>query len=341
MRGGTSKGGFFLLSNLPDDTALRDAALLSIMGSPDQLQIDGMGGATTLTSKVAIVSPSERMGVDIEYLFLQVSVDTNQVSHEQNCGNMLAGVAPFAIEQGLVKADSDQTTVTIFQRNSEQIAIATVQTPNGVVDYAGTAKIDGVPGTAAPVLLEFKDTAGSTCGAMLPTGKSKDTVDGIEVTMIDNGMPSVILHASAMGISGGEAPSELASDDDLTNRLESLRISCGRLMNLGDVSHKTVPKMVMISAPANGGTIQTRSFIPHKCHTAIGVLGAVSVATACVLQGSVARAIAQTNTEKQQTLVIEHPSGALSVVAKLDAGVVVSAAVLRTTKKLMEGCVFV
>ena len=340
MRGGTSKGGFFLATDLPNDEALRNKTLLSIMGSPDDRQIDGLGGATSLTSKVAIVSASMREGVDVEYLFLQVSVDSTLVSDGQNCGNMLAGVAPFAIEQGLVTAGVDETNVTIFQRNSEQIAIANVKTPNGVVQYAGNASIDGVPGTSAPVLLEFQDTAGSSCGSLLPSGNPQDTINGINVTMIDNGMPSVVLHASAMGMSGSEDPDSLTNDADLKSRLESLRITCGHLMNLGDVSDKTVPKMVMISAPVNGGTIHTRSFIPHKCHTAIGVLGAVSVATVCVLEGSVAETLAQTTGGDQQTLVVEHPSGELSVVAKLGAGLVVSAAVLRTTRKLMQGQVF-
>ncbi len=344
MRGGTSKGGFFLESDLPTDEAARDALLLKLMGSPDERQIDGMGGGTTLTSKVAIVSASTRSNVDVEYLFLQVSVDVARVSGAQNCGNILAGVAPFAIERGLVKAQGDKTCVTIFQRNSEQIAIATVTTKNGVVQYEGDAAIDGVPGTAAPVLLEFKDTAGSSCGALLPTGNPVDMVNDTRVTLIDNGMPSVVIDAAEMGVEGHESPENLNNNDALKTRLETLRLACGPLMNLGDVTEKTVPKMVLVSPARRGGSIQTRSFIPHTCHTAIGVLGAVSVATACVLKQSVAGAHAHTSTDNsmasRQTLSIEHPSGELSVVCQIDNGKVVSAAVLRTANKLMDGVVF-
>lgn len=340
MRGGTSKGGFFLDSDLPSDSSARDALLLSIMGSPDARQIDGMGGADSLTSKVAIVSSSTREGIDVEYLFLQISVRDSVVSDEQNCGNMLAGVAPFAIERGLVKPRENKTHVTIFQRNSEQIAIASVVTPNNTVQYHGDAAIAGVPGTAAPVLLEFQDTAGSACGELLPTGSASDSVNGMDVTMIDNGMPCVVLEAEALGITGTEDPLNLMNNAELRTRLEALRLACGPLMNLGDVTAKTVPKMVLVSKPLFGGTIHTRTFIPHKCHAAIGVLGAVSVATACVLKDSVAQKISQQQQGSCQTLSIEHPSGALAVVTTLNDGEVSSAAVLRTANKLMDGVVF-
>ena len=257
-----------------------------------------------------------------------------------SCGNMLAGVAPFAIERGLVTVQADETEVTIFQLNSEQIAVASVCTPNHAVQYQGDAVIDGVPGTAAPVLLEFRDTAGSTCGDLLPTGSAVNSVNGVGVTMIDNGMPSVVINAEEFGISGTEDPNTLTNDHVFRERLEALRLACGPLMNLGDVSNKTVPKMVLVSKPLHGGTIHTRTFIPHKCHAAIGVLGAVSVATACVLQNSVAEKMASKQTGSRLTLSIEHPSGELSVVATLSEGEVRSAAVLRTANKLMDGVVF-
>ena len=341
MRGGTSKGGYFLAEDLPADPAVRDAFLQRVMGSPDPRQIDGMGGADPLTSKVAVVSPSERAGVDVDYLFLQVSVDEPLVSDAQTCGNILAGVGPFAIERGLVPGRDGETPVTIFLENTGQTAVATVQTPGGAVSYAGGARIDGVPGAAAPVPLQFRDTAGATCGALLPTGRACDRVDGIEVTLIDNGMPCVVLRAEDAGIAGTESREALDADEALKIRLERLRLACGPLMNLGNVVAKTVPKMTMVSAPRHGGAITTRTFIPHRCHATIGVLGAVSVATACLLPGSPAAALADLPPGNPKTLAIEHPSGETSVIAALaDDGSVASAAILRTANKLMDGTVF-
>ena len=341
MRSGTSKGGYFLADDLPKDAAARDASLLRIMGSPDVRQIDGMGGADPLTSKVAVVAKSDRAGVDVEYLFLQVYVDQPVVSDAQNCGNILAGVGAFAIERGLVDAQDGETLVTIYMENTGQIAVSRVATPNGKVSYAGDAKIDGVPGHAGPVSLTFKDTAGSSCGALLPTGNVVDIVEGIAVTMIDNGMPCVVLDAAEIGISGDETPEALESDADLRARLEAIRLACGPLMNLGDVAEESVPKMTMLSAPKNGGAISTRTFIPHRCHKAIGVLGAVSVATACLIEGSPAYALASKGQGTTRTLSVEHPTGEMTVVTRLDTNdVVQEAAILRTTRKLMDGKVF-
>ncbi|MBY4891869.1 4-oxalomesaconate tautomerase [Rhodobacteraceae bacterium N5(2021)] len=337
MRGGTSKGGYFLADDLPHD---RDAFLMRVMGSPDPRQIDGMGGADPLTSKVAVVKRSTRAGVDVDYLFLQVGVDEPRVSDGQNCGNILAGVAPFAIERRVVAAQDGQTRVAIYMENTGQTAIATVQTPGGVPCYAGDAAIDGVPGTAAPVPLEFVGTAGSTCGALLPTGNAVDVIEGAEVTMIDNGMPVVVLRATDMGITGEEPRDALDADIFLKARLEAIRLACGPLMKLGDVTHKTVPKMTMVSRPRHGGAISTRSFIPHRCHASIGVLGAVSVATACLLPGSPAAALADVPDGASKTLPIEHPIGETTIVAQLDNGDVTSAAILRTARKLMDGYVF-
>ena len=340
MRGGTSKGGYFLASDLPEEPAARDAALLRIMGSPDVRQIDGMGGADPLTSKVAVVRKSKREGVDVDYLFLQVFVDQPLVTDAQNCGNILAGVGPFAIERGLVAAKDPETPVTIYMENTGQIARSVVQQPKGRVSYKGDAQIDGVPGRSAPIPIEFKDTAGSSCGALLPTGNARDMIDGIEVTMIDNGMPCVVMRAADLGIEGTEGPADLEANAALRDKLEALRLKCGPLMNLGDVIEKSVPKMTMVSAPQNGGAIMTRTFIPHSCHKTIGVLGAVSVATACLLEGAPAYALADTGEGDTRSLKIEHPTGEMTVVATLEAGEVRSAAILRTARKLMDGIVF-
>lgn len=341
MRGGTSKGGYFLATDLPMDVAARDSFLLAMMGSPDIRQIDGMGGADPLTSKVAVVQASARAGVDVDYLFLQVFVDQAVVTDAQNCGNILAGIGPFAIERGLVAPTGDVTEVTIHMDNTGQIAVARVETPDGVVRYDGSARIDGVPGTAAPIPIAFRDTAGSSCGALLPTGNAVDRIDGIEVTLIDNGMPCVVLRAADLGISGTETPGALEVDAGLRTRLEAIRLKAGPMMNLGDVAAKSVPKMTMVSAPKDGGAISTRTFIPHRCHKTIGVLGAVSVATACLLEGSPAFALASRGDGPERVLRIEHPGGEMSVVARLDeGGMVASAAILRTARKLMDGVVF-
>ncbi|MBB4129879.1 4-oxalomesaconate tautomerase [Xanthomonas sp. 3075] len=341
MRGGTSKGGFFLADDLPSDTAARDAWLLRAYGSPDLRQIDGMGGADPLTSKVAVVSRSTRSDADVDYLFLQVAVEQARVSDAQNCGNMLAGVAPFALERGLLPTHDGQTEVRIFMRNTGTLATATVCTPGGRVTYAGDARIDGVPGTAAPIALAFAETAGSSCGALLPTGRAVDTLDGVAVTLIDNGMPCVVMRASDVGISGYEDRATLDADKVLKARLESIRLQAGALMRLGDVGAATVPKMMLVAAPRNGGAISVRSFIPHRCHASIGVLGAVTVATACLLPESPAHALAQLPGGSIQPLELEHPTGTTGCVIECDAhGAVVRAAVVRTARKLFDGVLF-
>lgn len=341
MRGGTSKGGYFLASDLPDSPDDRAEVLLGVMGSPDPRQIDGMGGADPLTSKVAVIQKSDRPGVDVDYLFLQVGVDQALVTDMQNCGNILAGVGPFAIERGLVLAQAGYTPVSIFMENTGQIAEAVVETPGGQVTYRGEAKIDGVPVGSASVPIAFRDTAGSTCGALLPTGNARDMVDGVAVTMIDNGMPCVVIRADALGMSGAETPDELEQNGELRARLERIRLACGPLMNLGDVENATVPKMTLVSAPRDGGAIATRTFIPHRCHKTIGVLGAVSVATACMIDGTVAQELAAFGSGQERHLAIEHPAGEMTVVLTLGAdGKVARAAILRTARKLMDGVVF-
>jgi 4-oxalomesaconate tautomerase len=316
MRGGTSKGAYF------------------------------DGGAHPLTSKVAVISGSTRADADVDYLFLQVAVDKAEVSDAQNCGNILAGVGPWAIEHGLVAALPDVTPVRIHMVNSGGISIAHVPTPDCRVEYQGEARIDGVPGTAAAIPLDFLDVAGSSCGALLPTGKVVDRVDGLDVTCIDNGMPVVILRAANFGLNGTESPADIEADAAIRARVEKIRLELGPRMNLGDVAKKTVPKMTLVSRPFAGGVISTRTFIPHRVHEAIGVLGAVSVATACVMPGSVAAAIAELPAAGGvQRLDVEHPTGFFTVDMEVqrdgDALRIERSALLRTARKLMEGRVFI
>src|SRR5262245_46937455 len=345
MRGGTSKGAYFLASDLPADTAQRDRMLLAVMGSPDPRQIDGIGGADPLTSKVAVVSPSARPGIDVDYLFLQVWVDRAEVSDAQNCGNILAGVAPFAIERGLVRGCDPLTKVRIFMVNSSQTVVATVQTPGGVPDFEGTARIDGVPGTAAPIPLSFSDTAGSTCGALLPTGRAVDVLDGVEVTCIDNGMPIVVMRALAVGRTGYETRDELDRETELKARVEAIRLQAGPMMKLGDVKDQTVPKMILVAPPRNGGVVSTRSFIPHRAHATIGVFAAVSVATACLLPGSPAHSVARLPDGRTKLMLVEHPTGAspVSITTEEHDGttVVTEAAIISTARALFTGHVLV
>jgi len=345
MRGGTSKGAYFLASDLPTDIAERDRILLSVMGSPDPRQIDGIGGADPLTSKVAVISPSSRPGIDVDYLFLQVWVDRPEVSDKQNCGNILAGVAPFAIERGLVRGCDPVTQVRIFMVNTSQTVVATVQTPGGKPEYQGNARIDGVPGTAAPIPLSFSDTAGSTCGALLPTGRAVDLVNGIAVTCIDNGMPVVVMRASDVGRTGYETRDQLDKDTELKAKIEAIRLTVGPMMNLGDVTAQTVPKMILLAPPRESGVVSTRSFIPHRAHATIGVFAAVSVATACLLPDSPAHSLARIPDGTTKLMLIEHPTGASPVSLTTDVHdgktVVTEAAIISTARALFEGRVLV
>jgi 4-oxalomesaconate tautomerase len=336
MRGGTSKGAYFLAGDLPADPAERDDLLLRVMGSPDDRQIDGIGGAHPLTSKVAVVSRSAVAAVD--YLFLQVGVGEATVTDRQNCGNLLAGVGGFAIERGLVPALDGETPVRIRMVNSGSLATATIRTPDGVVDYTGDVAISGVPGTAAPVVLDFEDTAGSAAGALLPTGSPVDVIDGVAVTCVDNGMPVVVLAAAALGVTGYEPPADLEAHTELRERLERIRLTAGKMMNLGDVTETSVPKLTLVAAPRAGGTIATRTFIPHRCHASIGVLGAVTVAAACAMPGSPAHELASISGTRYR---LEHPTGHLDVEVELaESGAVRRSGVVRTARKLFDGTVF-
>jgi 4-oxalomesaconate tautomerase len=361
MRGGTSKGPFFNAADLPADQAQRDRALLAIMGSPDKRQIDGLGGAHPLTSKVGIVSRSTTSGVDLEFLFAQLQPDKDTVDTTPNCGNMLAAVVPFAIETGMVQAVADTTTLRVLTLNTDMQCDITVQTPMGpdgvrFVADTGDARIDGAPGTSAPISINFLDTAGSVCSSLLPTGHVKDRIEvlptdklggfepfEIDVTCIDNGMPLVLFKASDMGRTGYESADDMNADTDLQTRIEALRLQVSLLMGLGDVRSKNYPKMTLIAPPLQGGALSTRSFIPHVCHDAIGVLAAVTVGTACVLQGTVCEGVAVLQAGAQQALSVEHPTGEFSVVLQTQAAdvpggfEVTQAALLRTARLIMRG----
>jgi len=358
MRGGTSKGPFFNAADLPTDIATRDKVLLAALGSPDKRQIDGLGGAHPLTSKVGIVRKSETPGVDLDFLFAQLQPDKDTVDTSPNCGNMLAAVVPFALETGLLTAQGDTSTFRVLTLNTNMAADITVHTPlqadgSRAVEYEGHARIDGAPGSSAPITINFLDTAGSVCSGLLPTGKVRDRVSvagegfapfEIDVTCIDNGMPLVMFKASDIGRTGYETVAELNADTDLKTRLEALRLKTGQLMGLGDVTKKTYPKMTLIAAPRDGGSLTTRSFIPHVCHDAIGVLAAVTVGTACVLEGSVAQGIAVMPDGNPKTISVEHPTGEFSVELGLDPANpqnVTRAALLRTARLLMRGDVMI
>lgn len=338
MRGGTSKAACLLDTDLPVDKTTRDRVLLAVMGSPDTRQIDGIGGADPLTSKVAIIATSTRPDADVDYLFAQVNVNKAVVDYGQNCGNILAAVGPFAIEKGLVAIQGAVTRVRIFMVNTGQVAEAHIATPDGAVEYEGDVRIDGVPGFAAEQVLHFQDIAGSSCGALLPTGNVRDRFDGIDVTCIDNGMPVVLLRAADLQRSGLETREQLDNDDELKARLESIRLQAGPRMNLGDVGQRTVPKMTLIAAPTQNGTIATRTFIPHRCHASIGVLGAVSVATACLIPGAVTEGLANVSADREQRLAVEHPTGEFSVMLTRDTtGNVINSGLIRTARLLFDG----
>jgi 4-oxalomesaconate tautomerase len=342
MRGGTSKGAFFVAEDLPPDPGERDDLLLRVMGSPDTRQIDGVGGAHPLTTKVAVVSSSARAGADLDYLFLQVSVDRAEVTDKQNCGNMLAAVGPFALERGLIDAEDGRASARIMMVNTGRIAVASFPVEHGRPVYSGDVEIAGVPGSAAGIVIEFEDIAGSSTGSLLPTGQVIDEVEGVEATLIDNGMPVVVLRAADLSVTGYEPCQELEANEGFKEKLEAIRLTAGPMMNLDDVSGTTVPKLTLVSAPKEGGALNTRTFIPHRCHQAIGVLGAVSVATAALWPGSVVAGLVDIS-PGSDIVRLEHPTGSFDATIRLGPGPdpeILGAGILRTARKLMDGTVF-
>jgi len=350
LRGGTSRGLYFEPGDLPTDPGERDDLLLRLMGTPDPRQIDGLGGSTSLTSKVAIVSRSAgeaaeaAEAADIDYLFLQLGVDQPTVSTQQNCGNILAGVGPFAVERGLFPAGVDETSVRIRMVNSDSVAIATFATPGGRVEYRGDTVISGVPGGAAPVVLAFAGTEGSATGSLLPTGQVRDQVDGIEVTCVDNGMPVVLAMAGSFGLTGYETHERLAADRPLLAQVDEFRRKAGQLMGLGDPAGTSVPKTVLLAPPRDGGRVSTRSFIPVQPHTSIGVLAAISVVTGMLLPGAVGHELTRDWPADRSQVDVEHPTGHLLVDVIVDGDAdpprVVRSGVVRTARKLFDGIAF-
>jgi 4-oxalomesaconate tautomerase len=342
MRGGTSHGPYFEARHLPSDPTLRSRVLLAVMGSPDPRQIDGVGGADPLTSKVAIVSPSKRPGADVDYLFAQVGIEKGIVDIEPSCGNMLAGVGPFALERGIVPAGDGDTRITIFNVNTHVAIEAVVKTPNGRLTYEGDTEICGVPGTAAPVVLNFLDCAGSKCGALLPTGEVSELIDGIAVSCVDAAMPMVMMEAAAFDLTGYETDA-LMANTALLERLEAIRREAGRRMGLGDVTDKVVPKLALLAPPRAGGTLTSRYFTPDRLHKAHAVTGAICVAAAVHVEGTAAARVARRDGSSR--IRIEHPSGwleaQLEVSGQGPALRVRSAGVVRTARKLMDGEVFI
>jgi 2-methylaconitate cis-trans-isomerase PrpF len=344
MRGGTSRGPYFRAEDLPRDIATRDRVLLAVMGSPDPRQIDGLGGADTLTSKVAIVSKSERPGIDVDYLFAQVDIARPIVDTSPSCGNMLAGVAPFAIETGMISAQDGTTSVMIYNVNTQSRIEAIVQTPGREMQYSGDAAIAGVPGTAAPIVLNFMDVVGSVSGVMLPTGKVRETIDGLELTCIDVAMPMIMLRARDLGLTGYEDRATVNANKALFARIEPIRREAGRRMGFGDVADKVIPKVGLLSQPRDGGTIASRYLTPHALHAAHAVTGAVCVATACALEGSIAHELATSDPANPRTIWIEHPSGQVDVRLETKgngASMQVVAGTLRTARPIMKGEVLV
>jgi 2-methylaconitate cis-trans-isomerase PrpF len=346
MRGGTSRGPYFLASDLPAESAERDRVLLSIMGSGHELQVDGIGGGHPLTSKIAIVGRSQRQDAEIDYLFAQAGTTDPVIDTAPNCGNMLAGVGPFAIEAGLVPAQDPETRIKIHNINTGKLIEAIIQTPSGRVTYEGSTAIDGVPGTAAPIRLSFLDAAGSKTGRLLPTGKVRQRILGVEVTCIDMAMPLVILRAADLGKTGHERPAELDADATLLEQLEAIRREAGTLMGLGDVSGRVIPKPVLVAEPRAGGMLAVRYFTPRVCHRAVAATGAVGIATACVMPGSLAHEIAAPPAGVPTLHVpIEHPAGHLPIELELGATgselPVLRASLIRTARRLFAGSVFV
>ena len=345
MRGGTSRGPFFLLSDLPADAKTRDEVLLSAMGSPHDYQVDGIGGARSLTSKVAMISRSKQPGADVDYLFAQVLIDQPLVDTKPNCGNMLIAVGPFAIDAGLVPAKDPETVVRIYNVNTKTLVEAIVQTPGGKVTYAGDAAIDGVPGTAAPVGINFKGGIGSVTGKLLPTGKPLDVIDGIDVSCVDVAMPTIFMRAEQLGKTGHETPEELDADKALFERMEAIRRKAGVLMGMGDVSQGVVPKISLLSKPANGGTIASRYFVPDACHKAHAVTGTVCVAAACSIPGTVASTLVTLPSAPQGVIKLEHPSGIIAIDFDADftngKQELRRAALIRTARRIFEGNILV
>lgn len=345
FRGGTSRGPYFNRADLPEDRETLSRVLKAVMGSGHPLNIDGIGGGATVTTKVAMLSRSEDSWADVDYFFAQVSVEDGQVDYRPTCGNMLSAVGPAAIEMGLVTARDGETNVNILSVNTGARVAATIETPNARVTYEGEAAIAGVPGMAAPVALTFKDVVGSVTGAFLPTGNIRDEIDGIQVTCMDVAMPMVIARSDALGITGDETREELDADRGLLERIETIRLKAGRLMNMGDVAQSVTPKFGLLSPARRGGTLSARYFTPWSCHPSMAVTGAQCLASCALTPGSVADGLVERPETGPAAIAIEHPQGQIDVLVDFERKegdfLLKSAGLLRTARKLAAGEVFV
>ena len=348
MRGGTSKGLLFNHNDLPKDKFKLDKYLLAAMGSPDLRQINGIGGATSVTSKVCIISKSKQKNVDIDYLFAQVIVDKAKVDYGPTCGNMLSAVGPFSIEKGFIDAEENETKINIRSVNTGSIIEAVVPTPNKKLKYMGDFEIDGVPGKGAPILLKFKNIVGGATGKMLPTGTPLITVNGIEVTCLDISMPIVMAKASDFGIIGNETSNELNNNLELLNKIEEIRVIAGVQMGLGDVSGKVIPKFALLSKPLNGGTITSRYFTPNTCHETHAATGTNCIASACLISNTIASQISQIEVKKENKVSVEHPLGSIDCFVETSLSTkdnkndfIVSCGIYRTSRKIMDGNIYI
>lgn len=341
MRGGTSKGPILKLDEMPSSIEECSDLLREIMGSGHELQIDGIGGGYSLTSKVAMVGPSSDKNADVDYLFAQVGTRDLKVDFSPNCGNMLSAVGPFAIDNGLVAAQDNITCVRIRNLNTNKIIHAEVKTANGEVVYSGDTVISGVPNSAAPIKLTFFDVAGAKTGKLFPTGKSIDIISGIPVTCIDAATPCVIINANNLGKTGHEQPFELDNDLLFLEKLEKIRLQAGILMGMGDVKDKVIPKPVIVSKPKNDGNICARYFVPHSCHKSLAVTGSIAISASYAMENTVCSNLIQNkNIGDDNEITIEHPSGKIDLSVKIRDGKPESVSLIRTARKILTGTIY-
>ena len=344
MRGGTSRGPYFNRADLPDDRETLAEVLVAALGSGNAINIDDIGGGVAVTTKVAMLSPSEDDWADVDYFFAQVSVEDRLVDFKPTCGNILSGVGPAAIEMGIVTPSGADTEVRIRAVNTGARVLARVQTPGGAVRYEGDTAIAGVPGTAAPIALNFMGVVGSSTGAFLPTGNLRDTFEGIEVTCMDVAMPMVIARAADFGLTGYETVAELDANRDFFARMESVRRLAGAAMGMGDVSQSVTPKFGLLAPARDGGTICTRYFMPWTTHPSMAVTGSQCLASCALTPGTVADGLLERPTESPANVVLEHASGTIEVLVDFELDnhfTLNSAGLLRTARKLADGHVYV
>ena len=349
MRGGTSKGPFLLRDDLPEDEETMDKVLLCIMGSPHPLQIDGLGGGRGQTSKLAIVSKSDHPDADVDYLFSQVGIEESIVDKNPNCGNMLSAVGPFAIEKNLVEVQEGITTVRIRNVNTDSLIDSEVQTPNKQVNYIGDAEINGVPGSSAPIYLNFFNAEGAKTGELFPTGETTESIDGINVTLVDYSVPMMLLSAESLGLSGQETAEEIDINSPLLSKIELMRLEAGKRMGLGDVSEMVIPKVAILSKPKDDSLLTSRYLMPWNCHKSHAITGAMCITSSCFIEGTITTDLIGKKLSGSQNISIEHPTGHIDLKINFDNSsakssgktMIHSMGVLRTARKIFAGDVFV